>query len=159
MFKRCRELVRELSLEGHEETLTLNTLERTNSVSKLLVVSVGVFDRDNEHTIYIWKMYVKDILPISVDNLASSVDVCRWPHLVSVELLDVLNRHVDLFIEQDVPEALIPREVLSSDTECPYAVRTLLGWTLNGPLSLDTSVEFSSAAANFVQSDIELSNQ
>jgi hypothetical protein len=41
---------------------------------------------------------------------------------------------VNLLIDQDVPQALVPLEVRKGGKREPYAVRTALGWTTNGPL-------------------------
>lgn len=143
-------LVQELSLQGKEETLVLSTLEKANSRIKAMVVSFQVSGKDGEHTVDIRRAYVTETLPISTDNLGTSVDVSRWRHLAFLELPDVHEGRVELLIGQDAPDALIPREVLSSSEDAPYAVRTVLGWTLNGPLSPDPSTGLcASASVNF----------
>jgi len=60
---------------------------------------------------------------------------------------DVGLSQVSLLIGQDVPEALIPLEVSRGNAGDPYAVRTLLGWCLNGPIGKRTSVD---ACVNFL---------
>lgn len=48
---------------------------------------------------------------------------------------------VDLLIGTNVPKALEPWEVVRGVEGGPYAVRTLLGWTMNGPLRVDCHSE------------------
>ena len=56
---------------------------------------------------------------------------------------------VELLIGQDVPEAIIPQEVRSTPNG-PYAVRTSLGWSINGPLHEGTD---SHTSCNFISLD------
>ena len=77
----------------------------------------------------------------------------RWPYLKDINLPYI---EVDLLIGSDVPMALEPQEVKRSDGGGPYAVRTLLGWTLNGPLGIPNS---SNHTANRIQSHANLNLQ
>lgn len=73
--------------------------------------------------------YVRQKIPLNIDNNATSVDLGVWPHLRHVAshyLHDIPD--IGLLIGQDVPEALIPREVISGACgDSPYAVGTALG--------------------------------
>jgi len=55
---------------------------------------------------------------------------------VKLPRLHSLNE-VGLLIQQDVPHALTPLEMVPgvAGTCSPYATRTVLGWTLTGPLN------------------------
>ncbi len=44
------------------------------------------------------------------------------------------EEEVNLLIGADVPEALQPLEIRKSENGGPFAVKTVFGWTLNGPL-------------------------
>jgi len=70
--------------------------------------------------------------------------------------LPCIEAAVDLLIGSDVPKALEPQDVKRSNDGGPYAVRTLLGWTLNGPLGRSNS---SNHAANRIQSHANLDLQ
>ena len=48
--------------------------------------------------------------------------------------LPELDSEVELLIGSDVPKALEPIDVIRSVGDGPYAVKTMLGWTVNGPL-------------------------
>lgn len=41
----------------------------------------------------------------------------------------------------NVPKALKPLQVICSVNDGPYAIKTRLGWTVNGPLGADGSHE------------------
>ena len=63
------------------------------------------------------------------------------------------DTEVSLLIGNDVPIALQPIEIRGSDEEGPYAVRTALGWTVNGPL---WRVGERESTANPIQADQRL---
>ncbi|KAK0144587.1 hypothetical protein N1851_017040 [Merluccius polli] len=60
-------------------------------------------------------------------------DLERWTYLKEIKLPQI-EAEIDLFIGANVPKAMEPWEVVSSVGNGPYAVRTKLGWTVNGPL-------------------------
>ena len=64
----------------------------------------------------------------------SQSDIEKWPYLKHV-ILPVIDAEVELLIGSDVPKALEPQEVERSEDGGPYAIRTLLWWTINGPLN------------------------
>ena len=62
----------------------------------------------------------------------------KWPYLKDINLPNI-DAEVELLMGSDVLKALEPQEVKRSEDGGPYAVRTLLGWTINGPLGRPTS--------------------
>ncbi len=48
--------------------------------------------------------------------------------------LPAIDADVELLIGMNVPRALEPLEVIRSVDKGPYAIKTMLGWTVNGPL-------------------------
>ena len=67
------------------------------------------------------------------ENIPTQEDVDKWPHLRGVQIPSI-NADIGLLIGTDVAKALEPKEVIRSVKDGPYAVRTALGWTVNGPL-------------------------
>lgn len=57
---------------------------------------------------------------------------------------------VELLIGLNVPRALEPVKVIPSEDGEPYAVQTMLGWTVNGPLSGGADCEQPSVTANHI---------
>lgn len=59
--------------------------------------------------------------------------------------------NVDFLIGTNVPKMLEPWEVINSHGNGQYAIRTVLGWIINGPLSGSSGaleMEFPSATVN-----------
>lgn len=57
----------------------------------------------------------------------------KWPYLKYVQL-PYIYANVDLLIGTNAPKLMEPWKVINSQGEGPYAVKTLLGWVVNGPL-------------------------
>ena len=75
-------------------------------------------------------VFVIDEIPAS----RSQVDVAKFKHLAGLEVMNS-ESNVDLLIGQDNAEALIPLEVRRGSVDEPFAVRTILGWSLHGKAS------------------------
>ena len=48
---------------------------------------------------------------------------------------------MDLLIGVNVPKAMEPWRIINSQRNGPYAVRTRLGWVVNGPLNVSSAME------------------
>lgn len=70
---------------------------------------------------------------ISESSIPSQEDINKWSHFEDVKLQSI-NAPIGLLIGNDVPRALEPRELRRCNGKGPYAVKTILGWTINGPL-------------------------
>ena len=60
-----------------------------------------------------------------------------WPHLRDLELHDI-DSEVCLMIGNNVPEAMEPWDVIHGNAGEPFAVKTKLGWVVNGPMKAET---------------------
>ncbi|KAL7827080.1 hypothetical protein SRHO_G00327980 [Serrasalmus rhombeus] len=74
------------------------------------------------------------IVPVQVkENVISSKDLEKWPYLRNVDIKEI-DADVELLIGVNTPKAMEPWEIINSIGNGPYAVRTMLGWIVNGPL-------------------------
>ena len=154
----CSEdLVKTLGLIGKKGPLSLTTLEKKNSETETLIVNLEVSDMSSENVLELTEVYARPHLPVNINNMGLSEDLNGWEHLRDVEIPKVDADKVTLLIGQDVPEALIPIDLRRGKPGDPYATKTALGWTLNGPLGGTSSS--GRAIANFVQVDHDLSEQ
>ena len=77
----------------------------------------------------------------------------KWSHLQDIELPKLDGKSVALLIGNDVPEAHWTFEQRRGRRKQPYAARTLLGWTLIGPIGEAGGPVRSSV--NFISGDQE----
>ena len=119
----------------------LQTLDSNKLVKSEVVTDLEVVDIDGRYeAIKVKKLYVHNI-PVHREDVPRREDVYQWEHLRNLTLPEI-DSEVELLLGCDVPAALEPWDVINSENDGPYAVRTRLGWTINGPLfaaNTDTS--------------------
>ena len=74
------------------------------------------------------------IFPAFENCIAYVEDIVDWKHLQNIDYTNTYKDQVLLVIGLSHPHLLRPVEVRSAADHEPYAVRTELGWTVNGPV-------------------------
>ncbi len=149
-------LLEELQIEGKQTNLKLATLNNGADVKALevsLVVSSAQETKRKEHKPFVLsKVYGLQTFPKLMTSIADRDDVKSWPHLKDIPI-PLCKDKVTLLIGQDYPDVLMPLEVRRGDYKEPYAVKTSLGWTINGPLYTKDLDENQGGVCNFVDSE------
>ena len=148
-------LIERLGATGGRAMLSLTTMDSDNVKSESLVVNLEVSDLQGHNVVELSNVFSRVKLPVTVDDMPVQSDVERWCYLKEIDL-PCIDADIELLIGSDVPKLLEPHEVLRSEDGGPYAVRTLLGWTINGPLGRPSK---SSRTANRIQSHAVLDQQ
>ena len=144
----CSEdLMKRLNVKGKKTTLSLTTMEKTNSKTESSVVSLELSNLNGEHPVVVETVFSTTNLPVSNKNLATQEDVDRWIHLAGIEI-DRVDEDIGLLIGCDAPEILEPIDIRRSRDGGPYATKTIFGWVVNGPLGRDGD---SQHTTNFVR--------
>ena len=132
----CHErLLRTLGLQGRPETMSLTTLDKKHNRTPTRVVSLDATNPDGEERLHLGQVYARDNLPIDPCNRVTMSEAARWSHLKGLPLHHTPIDEVMLLIGQDYPDALVPLATVPRGKGGPYAVRTRLGWTVNGPMN------------------------
>ena len=146
------ELVKQLEIVGQKEPLNLTTMVKENSKVETEKVSLEVSDVKEENVLELPVVYSRPSLPVNLDNLCEPEDLSKWSHLQDIDLPQIEANKVTLLIGQDNSEALAPTELRKGVLGAPYATKTVLGWTLNGPLG---DVHQHVATSDFKHDDIQ----
>ena len=125
------------SLEIH--TVTGKKIEKTSIVYGLEVSSVNA--NENPVNISLPKVYSRQTLPVTVDEIPTPEKLSNWPYLKDVcqHLPSVTDGEIGLLIGGSCPKALEPLEVISSQDDGPFAYKSRLGWCINGPMEATRS--------------------
>ncbi|XP_035660814.1 uncharacterized protein LOC118405422 [Branchiostoma floridae] len=130
----CTEsLKKRLKTSGRKVKLTLNTINGSKEANTEVLEDLEVSDLGRENIIPIATAYTQEKIPASKKNIISTEDLKDYPYLREVELPEI-DAEIGLLIGNNVPKAVEPWQVINSQGDGPYAVRTLLGWSVNGPL-------------------------
>ncbi|XP_013409838.1 uncharacterized protein LOC106173299 [Lingula anatina] len=129
------ELTRSLNLESTRKihNIVLNTLGHQKRVFSKSV-NLEVTNADETLIYDMTDILTRPKLNIGTDKIVTQEELDNWQHLKDIKLPDVEIDQVHILIGQDMPELLKPREIREGKTGMPYAVRTALGWTINGPI-------------------------
>ena len=158
----CSEsLIEKLDVKGEPANLSLTTVNSSESadvelVALEVVATKGVAGRPS--VIQLPKVNALPNLPTLENSIASNRDFRKWSHIKDLRLPQVDKSGVTILISQVVPEALWPLELRKGKEGQPYATRTRLGWSLNGPVGSEPFVE-EPAFSNYVHADERLNAQ
>ena len=148
-----------LDLEGKETSFTIRTLNvvkkvRAHQVS--LNISPIITDHDGVdfEAVHLQNVYAIDTFPAMTNSVTSAADVEDFDHLSSLPIPDVGHDKVTIIIGQDNSDILQPLELRTGRRGEPFAVRTLLGWAVNGPLS--SALDSKSGTCNYICSEASL---
>lgn len=129
-----KSLMNDLGLKGTSTELSLETLNEGKD-TKAVEISFDVTSRRKAKFIPLSKVLALEKFPDLSNCAASPSDLIKWRHLRGLTFPE--NIDVQLLIGQDHPQALMPLELRRGGDKEPYAVRTALGWTINGPVAQD----------------------
>ena len=140
----CEELAEQLGIKGERSNFSLNTVGGTSKYYGM-EVNLTVRSIKNDEELDLLRVRTVQTLPISRSVFPNQKDVKRWRHLDGIEFPRTDGRSVQVLIGGDVPEAFWVMEERRGGRKEPYAIRSLLGWTLVGP----TSASFKKGAEGF----------
>ncbi|XP_038058753.1 uncharacterized protein LOC119730035 [Patiria miniata] len=153
----CAEaLARELGIHGRRDTVKLTTLDDHNTLVDTFVVDLEVTDVNDENLLVMSNVMTRPNICVNSDCLVTQEEISSWPHLWDIVLPDVNPNDVLLIIGQDNPSAMTPKEVRKGNFGTPYATKTILGWTLNGPVK---SGPRNKVTSHFIDADVCLQRQ
>ena len=92
-------------------------------------------------------------------NMSRPQDLSKWKHLKDILLPEIRGEEVTLLIGANIPEAQIHEEVHIGGVGEPYAVHTLLGWAIMGPLNGNIRSQVDKVNVNFLSYGNEMLDQ
>ena len=142
-------LIDNLGIEGKNTKLTLSTLTARNECKETMLVDLSVKSIDGRNSMKLYNVYVVGEIPASLPY----VNVKQFSHLRELPLGHV-GPDVDILIGQDHSAALLPLQSACGKPDEPFAIKTLLGWSLNGP-STACSRPSSKVVSHFISTSLE----
>jgi len=126
-------LMRRLKLSGVKTSILLRTLGQERSVDTFLLSGLEVSGLNEENFLDLPEVYTQRTIPVSRNNILTQQDLEGWKYLEGITVPS-FEAEVELLIGTNAPKLMDPWEIINSQGEGPYAVRTQLGWVVNGPL-------------------------
>ena len=127
-----KKLANRIGLKGEQRPLRMTTVNGTNMITGIETdISVGPANGDDSIDM---RVTAVEKMPIS-SSLPSSTEITKWSHLRDVEFCQPStdNTEVLLLIGADVPEVFWVLDERRGGKRQPFAIKSVLGWTLMGP--------------------------
>lgn len=134
------QLMSNLNIKGRKTNIMLRTMSQEKNVTSHLVTGLEISGLDESDFIALPEVYTQKEMPVTKDNIIRKKDLSKWSYLNNVHI-PVINAEVGLLIGTDAPKVIEPLEVINSKGDGPFAVRTRLGWIVNGPLGRHDGTE------------------
>ena len=130
----CTEnLARKLNLTGKRTSILLRTMGQKKIVNAHILSGLEVSGMSTNDFIELPEVLTQKTMPVSMLNVPRQEDLDQWSYLKDVKLHDI-DADVELLIGTDASKVMEPWELINSQDDGPYAVRTRVGWVINGPL-------------------------
>ena len=102
-------------------------------VGSSVLKGLEVSGLDGEEFLQLPETYIQDEIPVTKEPVITDDMIKKWPYLKEVHIPHI-DADIGLLIRMNAPKLLEPRQVINSQGDVPYAVRTVLGWVVNGLL-------------------------
>ena len=79
-------------------------------------------------------VYTQEEIPVTKEQIPTSEALKEWDYLKEVVLTHI-DAEIGLLIGTNAPKTMEPWKVINSQEGGPYAVKTRLGWVVNGLLN------------------------
>ncbi|KAK0144647.1 hypothetical protein N1851_016989 [Merluccius polli] len=131
----CSEhLMQKLNVTGRKNNFHLSTMGQTTVVTAYSLTGLEVSNLDSNDFHVLPEVLTQTKMPVNVNNMVTSEELAKWPYLSKVNIPNI-KANVDLLIGTNAHRILEPWEVINSRGNGPYAIKTVLGWVVNGPLN------------------------
>ena len=153
----CSEqLVDSLCVPRKRETISLTTLDTEDIKVDLFPVNLNVSDISDTKVFQLRNVMTRPTINVGLTSLVRENEIKKWSHLSDIILPDIDSNAVHLVIGQYNNTILLPERIESGQPGEPYAVKTPLGWVLNGPIGGQL---LRKATSCFIQADTVLQTQ
>ena len=127
-------MAEELGLSGTPTEFALTTVNAEDEVRSSREVQLTVKALKSNESVRLKRVWTVDNLPISEQSIPTAEDTQRWSHLSDIELPRLEGKRATILIGTDTPEDHWIFKERRGRRKQPYAARTLLGWTVIGPM-------------------------
>ena len=139
-----KSILEELQVNGVETQLMWNIMHGSEIVPTRRVGGLIVERMDREVHIELPKAYSRNEIPSKRNEIPRPESAAKWPHLSHLTNKTYPfqeDLQVGLLIGSNCPNAIKPKQVIPGRSSDPYAIHTLLGWRIMGPVTGSTNKE------------------
>ena len=126
---------KDLNAQAVDVALKLTTMTSRDELihcKKYSDIVVRGFDLDTR--IHLPSVYSRDFIPVNKSHIPTAETAKKWPHLASLsdKVPPLQDCDIGLLIGYNCPQALAPRGCITGEDNQPFAIQTVLGWSVVG---------------------------
>lgn len=145
-----QDLAKKLNTRGRKTEYLLHTMAQEQKVSSYVLTDLEVCSLDGQDYIKLPNVYTHPEIPAKKANIPQRKDLEKRSYLNRV-FLPKLESDIGRLIGANAYKAMEPWEIINSQNNGPYAVKTVLGWVINGPISRCQEKESDDAERQFLR--------
>ncbi|KAI2646661.1 NEDD4 family-interacting protein 2 [Labeo rohita] len=126
-----QKLLHKLNIQGRNAQIHLRTMGHNKTVTTSIIKDLEISGLTGKCFYQLPCVFTQEGMPVSTDNIISEKELAKWPYLKDIKVPHI-NADVDLLVGTNASKLMEPWEVVNSQADGPYAVKTLLGWVING---------------------------
>lgn len=141
----CTEALRKkLNVKGKPTAILISTMGQNKPGEQTLLSSyvlsdLAVCGLEEIEYIQLSKVFTHSNIPVQKENIPSQQHLHKWAHLSDISLPHI-DAGVGLLIGANNPKVMEPWHIINSQNDGPYAVKTILGWMVCGPVKNDKMI-------------------
>lgn len=141
----CTEALRKkLNVKGKPTQILISTMGQNKPGEQTLLSSyvlsdLAVCGLEETEYIQLSKVFTHSNIPVQEENIPRQQHLHKWPHLSDISLPHI-DAEVGLLIGANNPKVMEPWHIINSQNDGPYAVKTILGWMVCGPVKNDKMI-------------------
>ncbi|TWW61438.1 hypothetical protein D4764_04G0000850 [Takifugu flavidus] len=138
------DLRKKLNEKGKLTRISLSTMGENNAgeqklITSYLLTDLEVCNLEGEEYLQLLKGFTHSNIPVQRENIPSQQHLQKWSYLSDVNSPHI-NANVGLLIGANNSKLMEPWHVINSQEEGPYAVKTVLGWMVCGPVTNENTL-------------------
>lgn len=142
---------RQLGVEGVRTVQRLPTMHGESQVESIVMDNLIVTSLNDDNPIELPHTYTRDEIPADHRQTPMPNLISHWAHLSEIaRKIPEFEPHLEigLLVGSNCPAALEPLEVVPCQGDGPFALRLRHGWTVSGPLRIETNQDSEKIIAN-----------
>lgn len=132
-------LALQLGMKADPQTFFITTVTDKNVKGHASKVNFKVSSIDSLSTVQVNVSTAWAVKDLDIPLRHSKKGIHELPHLQSIPFPDVERSKISVLLGTDVPEAFVPIDVIKGLPSQPFAIQTVLGWSVLGRTSDEKS--------------------
>ena len=128
------DFAKQLKLKGYSRTINITSIKDELESVKIKEISLKIYDMDhkNEVEVQAYTLSKRTFNMSSQSSPTNGDNQNTFDHLQDIQIPKICASEVTILIGANAPDVFLQLEVRKGNPSQPYAIKTILGWSLLG---------------------------